>query len=200
MHQAADHPWLHEDRSVITLVSLGRLEPQKNYELLIDAFSLLSPSLPCRLLVFGEGSLRDSLEQQISVAGLDNVIELPGYAENPFAVLHAADLFVLSSNWEGLPTVAIEALACGTRVVSTDNSTGIREIISSREAGALVDCGDAQALATAIAQVLESPDPGPTLATLTDKYRDTAVAEEHLALYDMLLTAKLQSVRAHAEG
>lgn len=187
---APGHPWLEDAAGIPTLVSLGRLEPQKNYALLIEAFALLRKKRTCRLIIFGEGSLRASLEAQITEAGLGSDVDLPGYTTNPFAVLRAADLFVLSSHWEGLPTVAIEALACGTRVVSTENSTGVRQIVATPEAGELVPCNDVLALSAAMGRVLNVPASGEALTRLVSAYCDTVVADEHIALYRELLAAK----------
>jgi glycosyltransferase involved in cell wall biosynthesis len=185
--QAPEHPWLQAERPVPTIVSLGRLEDQKNYALLIEAFGLMRQTTPCRLVIFGEGALRADLEAQIAAAGLGDVVALPGYTTNPFAVLRAADLFVLSSHWEGLPTVAIEALACGTPVVSTRNSTGVADIISSPEAGELVPCGDAAALAAAMARVLAKSTDRAALPRLVERYEADVVAREHLQLYREML-------------
>ncbi len=184
------HRWLQEGEGIPTVVSLGRLEPQKNFALLIEAFAKLHSVQPCRLIIFGDGSLRASLQEQIGAAALDNDIDLPGYTTNPFAILRAADLFVLSSHWEGLPTVAIEALACGTPVVSTDNSTGVRDIIASPAAGQLVPCNDAAALAAAMQQVLNLESSSEALNNLVSPYRDATVAGEHELLYRKLLDEK----------
>lgn len=186
-----DHPWLATADDRPTIISLGRLEPQKNFALLIDSFKILSVNSSARLIIFGEGSLRSDLEAQISKSGLSGRVDLPGYAINPFAALRSADLFVLSSHWEGLPTVAIEALACGTPVVSTDNSSGVRQIVSSPVAGKLVPCGDAATLASAMANVLEMPRKRDELTKFSKAYEADTVANEHIVLYHELLAAKI---------
>ena len=188
--QTPTHPWLQNDRKSPTLVSIGRLEDQKNYGLLIEAFRRLRENMDCRLLIFGEGSLRALHEARIIEAGLQDVVSFPGFVDNPFAALHAADLFVLSSHWEGLPTVAVEALACGVRVVSTDNSTGIREIISDARAGVVVEKDDPAALASAIRQCLTQKPERDVLPGLVERFAVDAVARVHEGLYLKLIAAK----------
>lgn len=192
------HPWL-TDKSGPVVVAMGRLQWQKNFPLLLDAFAQLrDPSV--RLLIFGEGELRSELEEQVARLSLSDRVALPGYAANPFAELSAADVFVLSSHWEGLPTVAIEALACGTPVVSTDNSTGIHEILSVPAAGEIVPPDDAGALAAAIQARLATPRPT-GLSHLVDHFRADVVARAHLDLYGRMIAAKrTRSERRSALG
>ena len=89
--------------------------------------------------------------------GLGAVVAMPGYAENPFSALARADLYVMSSRYEGLPGALIQALACGCRVVSTDCPSGPAEILDHGRFGRLVPVGDASALAEALLAALETP-------------------------------------------
>jgi len=152
--QPPEHPWL-ATKSGPVLVSAGRLTEQKNFPLLIEAFDRIRDRTDARLIIFGEGELRDSLSTEFARRGLTDRIDLPGYVANPYAHFAAADAFVLSSDWEGLPTVLIEALACGAPVVATDCPSGPREILRGGKLGRLVPLGDADALSKAILQVLE---------------------------------------------
>lgn len=154
------HPWLLPDEPPI-IVAVGRLQPQKDYTTLLDAFSQLRGVQPARLLILGEGKERALLEKTIREKGLAQDVSLPGFVDNPFAYMSRAALFVLSSRWEGLPTVLIEALCCGTPVVSTDCPSGPREILQDGRFGELVPVGDANALAKAMLSVLQDGCPAP---------------------------------------
>jgi glycosyltransferase involved in cell wall biosynthesis len=112
-------------------------------------------SRPARLIILGEGEERPSLEKLIATLGLQDSVALPGFVPNPYAYMRNAALFVLSSLWEGLPTVLIEAMAVGVPVVSTDCPSGPFEILKGGKLGPLVPVGDLSALATAILQVLD---------------------------------------------
>lgn len=153
------HPWLSAKLAEPVVVAVGRLEPQKDHALLIEAFSLLRSRRPARLVIFGEGSLRTALEAQIRNLRLDDCVDLPGFTGNPVAELAAADLFVLSSRNEGLPGALIQALGCGLPVVSTDCPTGPSEILQGGRHGWLVPMGSAQALAAAMDEALTKGAP-----------------------------------------
>ena len=131
------------------------LSPQKDYETLLRAFSVARTNCDLRLMILGEGELRSNLEALIEQLGLKEDVALPGFTENPFAYMRQADMFVLSSGFEGLPTVLIEAMACGAPVVSTDCPNGPAEILENGKWGRLVPVGDANAFAQAM---LDSPD------------------------------------------
>lgn len=145
------------------MIGMGRLEPQKNFRLLLKAFALLRKSRKAQLIILGEGSERAALEGLVSELGLQEDVHLPGFVNDPFNYLAHADAFVLSSDWEGLPTVLIEALALGTPVVSTDCTSGPQEILNSGEFGRLVPVGDVTTLAAEMAATLDEPfAPAPT--------------------------------------
>lgn len=113
------HTWL-KDKSKRVIVGSGRLSAQKNFSLLIEAFSLIKPDLPnAYLVILGDGGLRSELTRQIETLNLSEYIDLAGFYENPYPEIKSADLFVLSSNSEGSPTVLTESLALHTPVVAT---------------------------------------------------------------------------------
>jgi len=159
------HPWF-EDTSRPVVLGVGRLTPQKNFRLLIDAFALVNHQHQARLVILGEGPDRGELEAHIRHHGLESCVALPGFLENPYACMARARVFVLSSDYEGLPTVLIESLAVGTPVVATDCESGPREILRGGTLGELVPVGDAPALARAIGRVLTSPCRTPPAETL----------------------------------
>ena len=154
--ETPDHPWFRDDGAPV-LLAVGRLEKQKDYPTLIRAFARLAVRRPCRLIILGEGSKRTEVEGLVEELKLTDRVSLPGWAENPLAFMARASLFVLSSRWEGLPTVLVEALACGCPCVSTDCPSGPAEILQDGEFGALVPVGDSAALAEAMERVLDAP-------------------------------------------
>ena len=148
-----DHPWFKPGQPPV-LLAVGRLQVQKDYPTLIQALAQVRKTRPVRLMILGEVKERPNLEALIKELGLERDVSLPGFVMNPFAYMTRASLFVLSSRWEGLPTVLIEALCCGTPVVSTDCPSGPREILRDGQYGHLVPVGDAEALAGAIEATL----------------------------------------------
>jgi GalNAc-alpha-(1->4)-GalNAc-alpha-(1->3)-diNAcBac-PP-undecaprenol alpha-1,4-N-acetyl-D-galactosaminyltransferase len=139
------------DSSKKWVVAVGRLVEQKNFSLLLSAFQRIADRhLDWQLLIFGEGELRSQLEQQRDELGLSGKVLLPGITANPFAIYERAELYAMSSLWEGLPAVLFEALSCGLPVVSTDCPSGPREIIRDGVDGILVPSGDLVALSEAM--------------------------------------------------
>jgi len=152
-----NHPWFEQNRLPVIL-AVGRLTKQKDYPTLFRAFSLVRQVRPAKLLILGEGEERANLERLAVELGIQNDVLMPGFVDNPFAFMSKASVFVLSSAWEGLPTVLVEALACGCPVVATDCRSGPREILDNGRYGRLVPVGDHEALAKAILETLDSPD------------------------------------------
>lgn len=158
----APHPWLEDGGSPV-IVAAGRLVPQKNFTLLLNAFARLREQRAVRLIILGEGPERPRLEVLTHTLGVDGDVALPGFLDNPYAAFARAALFVLSSDYEGLPTVLIEALACGCPVVSTDCPSGPTEILQGGRFGELVPVDDIEALTAAMARTLDAPLPAETL-------------------------------------
>jgi glycosyltransferase involved in cell wall biosynthesis len=151
-----DHPWLaNKDRPVI--IAAGRLHYVKGFDDLLDAFARLRRELDARLIILGEGKERQNLEARLRTLGLESHAQLPGRVPSVAPWMNAADLFVLSSRREGLPAVLIEALAVGVPVVSTRCPSGPDEILENGRLGPLVEVGDVDGLARAMAQVLRAP-------------------------------------------
>ena len=151
-----DHPWFRDDGAPVIL-AVGKLERQKDYPTLIRAFARLAAQRPYRLVILGEGSKRKEIEGLVEESGLTDRVSLPGWVENPFAFMAQASLFVLSSRWEGLPTVLVEALACGCPCVSTDCPSGPTEILLNGEIGPLVPVADDAGLAETMERMLDRP-------------------------------------------
>lgn len=147
--QSLSHPFIPENGELF-MIAVGRLTAQKNFPNLIKAFRLVRNSVPAKLVILGEGEERQSLSELLESLELEEHVLMPGFVDNPYAWMRLADVFVLSSSWEGLPTVLIEALACGTKVVSTDCPSGPMEILENGLWGELVACDNAEALAAGI--------------------------------------------------
>jgi len=156
VNEPIDHPWF-EPGSPPVILGVGRLEKQKDFSTLIRAFAQVQRQRPARLMILGEGKERPYLEALVQELGLGENVSLPGFVSNPYAYMARATVFVLSSLFEGLPTVLIEALAVGTRVVSTNCESGPAEILANGQYGNLVAVGDVKGIAEAIISTLESP-------------------------------------------
>ncbi|GGK72696.1 glycosyltransferase [Haloarcula sebkhae] len=155
--EPVDHPWI-EDEDVPVVLFVGRHERQKDLETWLAAFEQVHVRNPqVRGVVAGKGSQTDKIRELAEQHGIEDALSLPGYVENPYRYMRQADVYLLSSRYEGLPTVMIEAFACGCPIVATDCPAGPREILADGEYGPLVPVGDANALARAVEETLENP-------------------------------------------
>jgi glycosyltransferase involved in cell wall biosynthesis len=175
-----DHAWAH-DTSVPLILGAGRLTEQKDFDTLVRAFAIVRQTRPARLVILGDGRLRGKLEARIKALGLADDVALPGFTANPYAWMARANLFVLSSAWEGSPNVLTEALALGTPSVSTDCPSGPREVLAGGRFGPLVPVGDAAGLGQAMLATLASPLPAETLRSAVSEYSQAASAAAYLA-------------------
>jgi glycosyltransferase involved in cell wall biosynthesis len=164
------------------VLAVGTLKEIKDYTNLLNAFALLPHPLDARLLILGEGAYRNELEQQARQLGITDRVFMPGFATDPSPYYLQADLHVLSSQGEGLPTVIIEALAAGTPVVSTDCPSGPREILSDGEFGLLVPVGDAAALAAAMAESLAAPHDSDALKARAQDFSIEKAVDQYEAI------------------
>jgi glycosyltransferase involved in cell wall biosynthesis len=182
---SVDDSWLRSDRFEVIL-SVGRLESvQKDLPTLLEAFERLNRAREdTRLILAGTGPERQELLALATELGVEEVVSLPGYVENPYSYMQQASAFVLSSRREGLPTVLIEALACGCPVVSTDCPSGPREILAHGTYGALVPVGDERALADAILSTLEDPPDPAELSERADDFSTDVIVEEYVAFLE----------------
>ncbi|GIV17136.1 MAG: glycosyl transferase [Armatimonadota bacterium] len=151
-----EHPWFREGEPPVVL-GVGRLTKPKDFPTLIRAFALVRRQRPARLMILGEGEERSQLEALAKELGIAGDVSLPGFVQNPYPYMKKAAVFVLSSRWEGLPTVLVEALALGTPVVSTDCPSGSAEILDNGRLGTLTEVGDHVSLAQAIGESLDAP-------------------------------------------
>ncbi len=137
------------------VVAMGRLSEQKGFDLLLDAFASLRPEFQAwRLVIYGEGPWRETLDARSREPDLAGAVSLPGQIGTPATALRESDLFVLSSRFEGFPNALCEAMAAGLPVIATDCPTGPREIIQDGENGLLVPPENSRALAGAMARLM----------------------------------------------
>ncbi|HET8603401.1 MAG TPA: glycosyltransferase [Marmoricola sp.] len=184
--QPVEHPWLRDqpdEREVPVVLAVGRLVPQKDFATLLDAVAVLRRRRPVRLVVLGDGPLRGELEKRCADLGLTADVSLPGFCANPYPAMAAADVFVLSSRFEGSPGALIEAMSCGTPVVATDCPSGPRELLDGGRHGRLVPVGDSVALADALGDALDGRVPPPPPQSWR-RYEQTAVVASCLALLE----------------
>lgn len=172
------------------IVSVGRLIPSKNHKMLIDAFARIANAYPdYTLTIYGDGTSQEELNKYICELGLNDRVFLPGNEKNVFEKIADADLFVLSSNYEGMPNALIEAMCLGLPVISTDVS-GAGDFIEDEKNGLLIDCNSLPQLVSAMSKMLNDADFRKSCAEkATEIYKmvDTeTVVEKWLNLIDEL--------------
>ena len=148
------HPWLR-DTSLQTIVSIGRLHPQKGHDLLIQAFAQVHQKHPTsRLIIVGEGTERDALTTLIKQLNLTDFVALVGFQRNPAAYLQHANLFALASRYEGFGIVLAEAMLVGVPIVVTDCPGAPRELLQNGRSGLLIPPENINALAEGLYTLL----------------------------------------------
>jgi glycosyltransferase involved in cell wall biosynthesis len=168
------------------VVSLGRLSPEKDHATLIRAVALLRPRPGLRIEIAGEGPLHGRVEALIQELGVADRVDLIGRIADPFGLLNRASLAVCSSLYEGFGNAIVEALACGTPVVSTDCPYGPGEILDHGRFGTLVPVGDPASLAAAIDAALDAPVDRAALRARAAQHTVERAAEAFLAVVDGL--------------
>jgi glycosyltransferase involved in cell wall biosynthesis len=151
---AVHHPWLvNKDRPVF--VTAGRLVEMKDHRNLLRAFAIHLRQHPSRLMVMGVGPMLEELQALAGSLGIAEHVSFEGFVPNPLPHMRAADAFVLSSRSEGFGNVLVEAMGCGTPVVSTDCPHGPADILADGEYGILVPPRNHEALASAMGRILD---------------------------------------------
>ncbi len=177
------------------VVAAGRLDRQKGFDMLLDAFAgVRRAGVDARLTILGDGPDRDALQVQAARLAIADRVTFPGFEVNPFAYFAAADLFVLSSRYEGLPNALLEALACGCPAVAFDCPRGVREIVRTGENGVLLPPEDVAGLRDVLIRLLRAPAERVTLrrqvpATLEPFRAETVVRQWETLLDDVATRA-----------
>lgn len=192
-HETPDCSWFESpDTDVVLFV--GRLARQKDLDTLVRAFELLNEDRSStRLVIAGKGPERERLRQKVAERGLSQLVSIPGFVENPYAYMANASVFALSSLYEGLPTVLIEALACGCPIVSTDCPNGPREILVDGEYGELVPTEDPERLADALGETIADPPDSESLQRRAEDFSPSNVVVEYVDLIDELTSREARA-------
>jgi glycosyltransferase involved in cell wall biosynthesis len=168
------------------ILGVGRLSPEKDHATLIRAFARVRAKRSARLMVLGtaaaESEYAAGLKTLARELDVGDDVAMVGFTHNPFAYMSRAEVLVLSSLYEGLGNVLIEALACGTPVVSTDCPGGPREILDHGRFGPLVPVGDDVALAEAIGSAIDDPPPPDRLHARAQLFRVDRAVDNYLRL------------------
>ena len=180
------HPWF-TSKSIPIIIAVGRLTNQKDFRTLIKAFSLVRKEIEVNLVILGEGEERKSLEDFSEKLGVSEYVYMPGLVDNPYKYMSKSDVFVLSSIYEGLPTVLVEALALGLPIVSTDCKSGPREILDNGKYGKLVPVGNAFLMKEAIISCLNGEVyNGERLDEHLNKFKSDYIVDCYINLLDVI--------------
>jgi glycosyltransferase involved in cell wall biosynthesis len=175
------------NRRIQHIICIGRLEPQKDFLTALRAFALLDPASGVRLTILGEGVQRARLQDEITLLGIGDRVEMPGFVADTKPWLARSDLFLMTSRYEGYPAVLIEAMAAGLPIVTTACSAAIQEIVASTELGAIIPSRTPAAIAQAIGFQLAQAKPGAdVIASITARHRIAVGANAYLELFDRI--------------
>ena len=175
------HSWF-EAECVPVILSAGRLTTVKDHATLLKSFAEVTRSKPARLVILGVGPERANLLEMADRLDVARHVDLPGFEANPFAYMSKSKVFALSSRYEGFPNVLVQAMACGTPVVSTDCRSGPSEILEDGKWGRLVPVGDWRAMAKAIIETMDSPIPPHRLISRASVFSADASIDRYLEL------------------
>ncbi len=180
-----DSPWLGRSQSPLIL-SVGNLWRHKDHQMLVRAVKIARRRGALRLAILGEGTERKALETLTSNLNLGSDVLLPGFVMNPYAWMARSAVFALSSQWEGLPTVLLEAMACGVTPVATDSPGGTAEILDDGRYGILTPVGDTQAMADALVRSLDRPFPASALQKRASEFSVDRAVQRYVELIQNL--------------
>lgn len=161
INQEVNHPFFADNSNSKIIISAGRIHSVKDFSTLIKAFKIVHQSLNVKLLILGNTNFNkkefEILKNLVNELDLNDVINFTGFVKNPFKYFYLADVFVLSSLYEGMPGVIVQAMFCGCQIVSTNCKNGPSEILNSGEFGELVSVGDFEDMAKSIIKLINTP-------------------------------------------
>lgn len=175
------HPWIKNKQKEKIIVAGGRLAHQKGFDVLLKAFSIVKDKIDSKLIIFGEGPLQAELEKLVDELNISDFVSMPGYSKALFQNFSLADLFVMSSRFEGSPNALVEAIASGVKVISTDCPHGPREILN--DDSCLVEVGNIQNLSEAIIKSLNSEPID--LIPKVKRFTSTEAAKSYLNVFGL---------------
>ncbi|GHV57617.1 glycosyl transferase [Synergistales bacterium] len=177
------HPWF--DEHIPVFIAVGRMSWEKDYKTLLEAFAIFHEATRARLLILGDGPLLAELQEYAGELKVAEDIDWIGFVKTPLACIKRADLFLLSSLYEGLPTVVIEALFVGTTVVVSDCG-GVREVLNDGEYGYIVPVQSPKEMAGAMKAALENPFPPSKLRQRADIFSEDAALNAYCNVINRL--------------
>jgi glycosyltransferase involved in cell wall biosynthesis len=180
-NEPVEHKWFQPEKPPVFL-AVGRLVDQKDFSTLLRAFALLRKKRPAKLIILGEGYLRESLENLVEELGLKEDVDMPGFEINPLRYYRKCSTFVMSSRYEGLPGVIIEALARGCSIVATNCPSGSAEILDNGKYGELVPVGDFHAMAEAMEKALDFPPDPASLVERAKQFNIEKAVSNYLSI------------------
>lgn len=184
MHEKITHKWLNNSDEKI-LIAAGRLAPWKGFDNLIKSIPDVLKIKNVKLIILGDGPMRSELKDLVIKLNLENIVDLPGYTNNPLSFYSQADIFVLSSLVEGLPNVLVEAMMCGCTPVSTNCPTGPMEVLKGGKYGYLVPLNNQKAMSEAIVEALDNPIPKYLLDEAVEPFTVDNVIEQHFSALNL---------------
>lgn len=179
--EPVQHPWFDPGQPPVVL-SVGSLWPHKDHRTLLEAFRIVRGHVSARLAILGDGPLRADLSQRARRLGLEHDVLLPGFVPNPYSWMARSAVFVLPSKWEGLPTVLVEAMACGLTPVATDCPGGSAEVLGGGRFGYLTQVDNPPAMADVIIGALGRPLPTDALRARASEFSIDNAAQSYLNL------------------
>jgi len=182
VNTSVNHKWLYKKDSKV-IIAAGRLQEQKYFSLLINAFSIVAKEVDCKLIILGEGPLRTELQDQINRLLLSDKVDLVGFKINPIEWIYLSDVFVLSSKWEGFGNILIDALTAQTTIVSTNCKSGPSEILDNGNYGYMVNSFDDVDLAYQILFAIHNPIDQSKLLDRAKDFSEDKIVSEYIKLF-----------------